>query len=406
MGESPRRVEDFLDHEEDRKQLRLRSSDLKANIVSQPQYYPDYLHLDELLNCQKMRSEEFGVTAHDEHLFIVIHQVYELWFKQILFELDSVLTVFQSDYIPERHISTAVNKLHRITEIQKILLQQLTVLETMSPLSFLDFRDLLFPASGFQSVQFRKIENKLGLVNENRLNFGKKSYCSYLSSAHAEEVKKTEETDSLFQLIEKWLERTPFLDFEDFDFWGKYRQAILEMFEEERNSIMNSTTTSQSVKETQIQELEKNINHYMSLFNEEEHNRLVEQNERRLSYRATKAALLIILYQDEPVFYTPFRLISLCLDIDELLTSWRYRHAMMVHRMLGIKIGTGGSSGYHYLRSAAGKHKIFVDFFNLSTFIIPRYALPVIPSHLKSKFGFSIENEAPVKDKGNGRTKS
>merc|ERR1712159_894679 len=72
------------------------------------------------------------------------------------------------------------------------------------------------------------------------------------------------------------------------------------------------------------------------------------------------------------MLHLPFQVLQLLMDIDEYFTTWRYRHALMVHRMIGIKLGTGGSSGYAYLRATAQRHKIFGDFFNLSTFIIPR----------------------------------
>src|SRR6186713_1609023 len=136
-----------------------------------PVYYSDYLHLDSLLNSQKPKSEEFGYKAHDEMLFIIVHQAYELWFKQILHEIDSVNRMFRDEVVDEKSIGIAVSRLHRVTEIQKLLIEQLRVLETMTPLDFLEFRDFLIPASGFQSFQFRLIENKLGLSDEKRIQY-------------------------------------------------------------------------------------------------------------------------------------------------------------------------------------------------------------------------------------------
>ncbi|HEY9344101.1 MAG TPA: tryptophan 2,3-dioxygenase family protein, partial [Inquilinus sp.] len=121
-------------------------------------HYASYLQLDQLLDLQDRESEKAGRPAHDEMLFIVIHQAYELWFKQILFELDAVQGVFAADRVDDRAIARASRALHRIHEILKLGVHQLDVLETMTPLDFLDFRDLLRPASGFQSAQFRLIE--------------------------------------------------------------------------------------------------------------------------------------------------------------------------------------------------------------------------------------------------------
>ncbi len=126
-------------------------------------YYHDYLQLDRLLGAQRPLSTEQGRPAHDELLFIVVHQAYELWFKQILHELEAVRAVFDQPAVPERSMGRVVGHLERVHTIQRVLIDHLDVLETMTPLDFLEFRDLLVPASGFQSLQFRLIENLLGL---------------------------------------------------------------------------------------------------------------------------------------------------------------------------------------------------------------------------------------------------
>jgi tryptophan 2,3-dioxygenase len=116
--------------------------------------YGNYLHIDELLDLQRPRSPG---REHDEILFIVIHQVYELWFKEILHELDHVMRLFEAD---ESH--RAQHTLKRILTILKVLVAQLDILETMTPLEFLSFRERLAAASGFQSDQFRQLEFALG----------------------------------------------------------------------------------------------------------------------------------------------------------------------------------------------------------------------------------------------------
>ena len=112
--------------------------------------YGSYLQLDRLLDSQTLKSTESGHSVHDEMLFIIIHQVYELWFKQVLHELDSVLDLFDQDSVDESDVSLAVSRLERIIEIQKVLIDQIRVLETMTAMDFLEFRDDLFPSSGFQ----------------------------------------------------------------------------------------------------------------------------------------------------------------------------------------------------------------------------------------------------------------
>ena len=109
-------------------------------------------------------------------LFIIVHQAYELWFKQILHELDRIQADFGGEVLEDEYLGRIVHGLDRINEILKLLIQQLEVLETMTPLDFLDFRDFLFPASGFQSVQFRMIEIRLGLSRDARLNYADKPF--------------------------------------------------------------------------------------------------------------------------------------------------------------------------------------------------------------------------------------
>jgi tryptophan 2,3-dioxygenase len=123
---------------------------------------------------------------------------------------------------------------------------------------------------------------------------------------------------------------------------------------------------------------------FVSIFDEEMHQDLVKQGKRRMSLKAWKAAIFINLYRDEPVMQMPFQILSLLADIDELLVTWRLGHALMVHRMLGLKVGTGGSSGYRYLQATATCHRCFPDLFNVSEFLIPRSSIPELPSEVKA----------------------
>ena len=170
-----------------------------------PQNYHDYLKLDSLLKAQELLSDKAGEHAHDEMLFIIIHQVYELWFKQIIFEIDSILEALDREKIDESHVGIVVSRLQRIIEIQHLLIDQIKVLETMTPMDFLDFRDLLTPASGFQSMQFRLIENKIGLPKRQRHAYGGTDYKSKISDSHVNEVSKSENSRSIFLLVEQWL---------------------------------------------------------------------------------------------------------------------------------------------------------------------------------------------------------
>jgi len=123
-----------------------------------PLSYNKYLRVQDLINLQDLLSDP---AHHDELLFITVHQAYELWFKQILHELDAAIQFLEEDRLP-----AATRAIDRIVGIEKLLVQQIHILESMTPISFLAFRDQLNPASGFQSMQFREIEFSSGLKDE------------------------------------------------------------------------------------------------------------------------------------------------------------------------------------------------------------------------------------------------
>jgi tryptophan 2,3-dioxygenase len=258
----------------------------------------------------------------------------------------------------------------------------------MTPLDFLDFRDLLAPSSGFQSVQFRHIENKLGLKRRQRLTYNTMPYEAALPAAARKQVRAAEERPHLFALVEQWLARMPFLRFRDFDFWQTYRHNVQSMLDKDRAAIEGNDLLTPEAKAIQLQELAKTRESFDTVFDPDRYQALVDAGQRRLSYPAFLAALMISLYRDEPIFHIPFRLLTALVAIDENLTLWRYRHALMVNRMIGSKIGTGGSSGQEYLKATVEAHRIFTDYFNLSTYLVPRSMLPPLPDELQRELGF------------------
>jgi tryptophan 2,3-dioxygenase len=350
--------------------------------------YGSYLQLDRLLDSQTLKSTESGNSVHDEMLFIIIHQVYELWFKQILHELDSLLDMFKDNYVQEENFGIVVSRFDRIIEIQKLLVNQIGILETMTPMDFLEFRDLLTPSSGFQSTQFRLIENKLGMQAEDRIQYGKQRYNKFLDENDSKKVLESEGEFSLFSLLEKWLERTPFLQMDEFNFWASYQTAVEEMIKGDIERIKENTQFDEETQKNSLKQYESIQRTYDALFDESKYAQLQKEGHRRLSQKATLGALFIQLYRDEPILQLPHRLLTQLINIDQLFTSWRNRHRLLVFRMIGVKIGTGGSTGHAYLKKTAEKHSVFSDFANLSTYIIPRSSLPVLPKELKKELGF------------------
>ncbi|KAM4780685.1 tryptophan 2,3-dioxygenase [Corvus cornix cornix] len=338
--------------------------------------YGEYLQLNKILNAQELESEKKGKKIHDEHLFIVTHQAYELWFKQILWEMDSVRVIFQNGHVrDERNMLKVITRMNRISLILKLLVEQFSVLETMTALDFFDFRYHLSPASGFQSLQFRLLENKIGVPQSLRVPYNRRHYRDNFKGQDYELLLQSEQEPTLLQLVEAWLERTPGLDSEEFDFWGQFEENVLKGLEEEFALIQAKAESEE--KDDLLSEFQKQRDVLLSLFDEKRHEHLLSKGERRLSYKALKGALMIYFYREEPRFQVPFQLLTSLMDLDVLMTKWRYNHVCLVHRMIGSKAGTGGSSGYHYLRSTVSdRYKVFVDLFNLSTFLVPRHWIP------------------------------
>ena len=354
-----------------------------------PIHYDTYLQLDKILGAQKLISQELSTKpAHDEMLFITIHQVYELWFKQIIHELQAVLDLFNQDRIDERNIGLAVADLDRVIEIQKVLIQQIRVLETMTSQDFLEFRSLLFPASGFQSFQFRLVEVMLGLKEEHRTTYGKVRYTDVFSEQQKKRLKDIENGNSLLEAVTAWLERTPFLTLEGFDFLVEYESAVRSMFDAERLAVAKNLKMSTDERTRRLGMISDNESFFNRILDKDQYEKLLRDGVMKLSHKATMAALLINLYQDEPILQMPYNLLQRLLTIDELFTTWRYRHAQMTMNMLGKKPGTGGSSGHDYLLKTASKHHVFKDLHNITTLLIPRSSLPILPSEIKRQLGF------------------
>lgn len=338
--------------------------------------YHDYLELDKILNAQFPESDKQNLSAHDEMLFIITHQTYELWFKQINYEVDSALAIMSKPSLNDNSpdLQTIVRRMNRCVTILRILIQQIDIMETMTPMDFLDFRDLLRPASGFQSWQFKELEAKLGLKFEHR--HGQQYYVSQLKTEQVERIKKTESQKSLLELLNGWLERMPFFDEEAnwknflanrstdglHPFWSEYRrlyQASLAEGEKENKDAFDDTFINEPSDPL-----------------------------RRISPAAARSALFIMLYRRYPMLQSPFQLLNSILEIDLQLSSWRYRHMNMVHRMIGSRIGTGGSSGKDYLKAAADKHYIFNEIARLNSFLIERRKLPVLSSEMEKRLGY------------------
>jgi tryptophan 2,3-dioxygenase len=245
-------------------------------MTSKPLTYSAYLRIDELLSLQSPRS---AGPEHDEMLFIVIHQVYELWFKQLLHELDAL-----EQALDESAIERALASLQRMLTILKTLVAQVDVLETMTPLSFNAFRARLEAASGFQSAQFRVLEFRLG-----HKRAGVIAQHAPGSRQH-NELQNAQQAPALYDRLLAYL--------------AAQGHAVPA-------SVLGRDVTAAYEGDDAVQ------------------------------------AMLVQVYRSGGF---AAQLCERLVDLDEGLQEWRYRHVKMVERTIGVKPGTGGSTGAAYLR--------------------------------------------------------
>ena len=344
-------------------------------------HYSDYLELDKILGAQHPESDRLGQPAHDEMLFIVIHQAYELWFHQLLFETESVIDILGQPALNDNspQLQTIVHRLSRCATILKVLVHQIDIMETMTPMDFLDFRDKLRPASGFQSWQFKLLEARLGLKYEHR--FGKQYYLSQLRQPEIDRIKAGESQPSLLQLLNGWLERMPFFDAATSrNFWSDYRLRYQQSLTDvEKGNLEYFDSVFQLSDATQPPA--ESSGHSQGAV-------AAGTVDRSLSPAACRAALFIMLYRGYPLLQLPFQVLHQLLEIDEQLSTWRYRHMSMVHRMIGTRIGTGGSTGKDYLGSALERHHLFREIAALTSFLIERKRLPQLDPEMERRLGF------------------
>ena len=252
--------------------------------------YGSYLKIDELLSLQQPRSDG---PEHDELLFIVIHQVYELWFKELLHEFDHVARLLTGDE-PHR----AQHTLKRILTILKVMVAQLDILETMTPLEFLSFRARLEAAGGFQSDQFRQVEFLLGAKSEQAI-------ARFPEQSRAREA-----------LLRRY--QSPTL-------WDAFLHYLSREGYRVPAGHLSRDVTARPEASSEIQ------------------------------------GILIDIYRRDP---KNAELCERLVDLDEGLQEWRYRHVKMVQRTIGMKQGTGGSSGAAYLAGTLGQ-PLFPDLWEI-----------------------------------------
>ena len=349
--------------------------------------YGNYLQLDELLALQSgPEGHEPSPSNHEMH-FIVVHQAFELWFKQINRELEEALNLLNVEQVDEKEIPVIVRHLERCSEIFRLLASQWKVMETLSPQDFLAFRDRLGTSSGFESWQMRTLEMLLGLESEQRIGgmdpmvHNRKLHSEgKLSDSVMENMIRIDNLPSLNDVLQNWLARTPVNGVSgDENVMQDFAEGhINSMVEHGESVIAHMVKIGHGTEETIRPRIESGISGARDF--------LLPDGKVVLA----RAGLLFIeSYRELPLLSWPRRLIDTVVDLEQSMLLFRSHHARMVERMIGRRMGTGGSSGVDYLDMTL-KYRIFTDLWAVRTMLVKRDSLN---DPLNSDFyGYTAEN--------------
>ncbi|GAB4151880.1 MAG: hypothetical protein Fur0037_20610 [Planctomycetota bacterium] len=351
--------------------------------------YWDYIRVKELLALQGGLEGDDRALSADELRFIAIHQIDELWFKLAIRELETARDLFARDRVPETALSGAALALERVTKIFRLAAQHFELMETMRTQDYLEFRDKLSPASGFQSAQMREIEILMGLEDRDRIPFGnEKSYLDALRAGREQEspalkrvLARLGQRRSLRQALDGWLSRAP-IDGStpdapgDPDRVSAFLAAYLEGHERLRDRELRTTVQLQALAPEDQERLRRRHDEQL----EATRRYLLAEDvgaDRRPWVRRIRAAILFIdSYRELPLLSWPARILDAAIEAEQAILIFRQRHARMVERVIGRRIGTGGSDGVEYLDRTALAYRVFSDLWAARTMLLPSDLLP------------------------------
>ncbi len=365
-----------------------------------PTNYWDYLQLEQLLSLQGGLPEEETDVSEDELCFIVVHQAYELWFKVVLRELRLARDGLAADPVQEEAVPLVVHHLGRVNEIFRLATDQFRVVETLSPQDFLAFRDKLVPASGFQSFQMREMEVLLGLPDEDRIEYEEATPLEHIRR-RAEgspggdnawrHITAAQQETTLHTVLSRWLYRTPIRnsapgDAGDDEVVRSFLADYLGAAKTHRERMITRMSEVGGADPTAVRRRFDTQAEATRAFLEAED---VPEGGRAERRRVRAALVFIESYREQPLLAWPRALIDAVVQMEELLVIWRSRHARMVERIIGRRVGTGGSSGVDYLDRTAS-YRIFTDLWAVRTLLLSKDDLP--PLEEAANYGFATGN--------------
>ena len=360
-------------------------SELKAGRPN----YGEYLRLEDLFALQGGLERDESRISNHEVLFIVVHQVYELWFKLAIRELTGARDILKKDPVPDQQLALAVLGLRRVREILDQASNHFRLMETLTTRDFLDFRDKITPASGFESAQMRTMEVLFGLEEKDRIHLGREG--SYIDALRAVDGSETpasrkvlaqkQDLPTLRQAVDAWLHRTPIRGssptapgdaaaVQGFvaDFLAAHRAEIGDVA---------ARAARQTQSEVDRKLLEKRYAAEMDRAREFLTAQAGPAGEERARRCRIRAALLFIeSYRELPLLAWPRDLCDTLVAVEQAFVIFRQRHARMVEREIGRRTGTGGSAGVDYLDETALKYRVFRDFWAVRTILVRRDAVP------------------------------
>jgi tryptophan 2,3-dioxygenase len=306
--------------------------------------YWDYLRIPELLGAQRPVTEH-----HDEMQFIIVHQVYELWFKLTLHEMVHVQKILAERDVSELALIRAHHYMTRANRVWGIMVQQIHVLETMRPIDFLGFRNALTPASGFQSLQLRLIETLCGLTNDQRVTYGGKDYREFAGfpAEMVAQIDRLSKTGSLRELLLPFLAEIPLRNADRE--WVVKRALEHGMQREARLSQM--FTGDELERDAIVRE------------------RVDRETKLKLQVAEPGFQVMLAVYTWPEKFANVYELCEDLVQFEQSFILWRTHHARTVERFIGKKIGTGGSTGVPYLENTA-RYRIFDELWSVRTLLV------------------------------------
>ena len=356
-----------------------------------PTTYWDYIKVEELLALQSGIAASDADLANDEVLFIVVHQIDELWMKLALRELVTVRDLFARPRVPEQSLSSAVRGIRRMDLLFRQMAEHFALMETMTTRDYLGFRDKLSPASGFQSAQLREIEILFGLGDAERIPLGSEhSYMQALrapgggdSPASRRVEARLADKPTLRDAVHAWLMRTPIQGSVPEDendraavraFAESYLLAHARATDHAQSLAKTTALTPADVERLSARYEREKADTRKYLLAEDLEGEEVRANASRL-----RAALVFIeSYRELPLLAWPREVVDALVALEQGFVVFRQRHARMVERMIGRRTGTGGSAGVDYLDQTALKYRVFRDIWAVRTLLVREGELPTL----------------------------